>query len=329
MLRREADGVAWFAARRRMAGAPVDRPRLALSWTSHSTAAAAADALPVIVELVEGRLSALGVGVEHLHTYVAGNEGCLWTRERFDDCRRRLAEGDSLYLILLWADRGTDATDIDAKPAAELHIRLCAADPAVWTGHVLMPSRLAAGGGLDAVAEDWVRLLADLEPIVTPVWAAITYDSWNDALTPFEAFYKRSRPRAGQDADRHPRGYCWANLLTAEHIARLGGTARVVGVAGELGLSVEVLADAPGAEKVLVRDPGAITAFDDSRLEAVRDLFSPILPDCRYTWYGGPAVRVIREPGTAFRTIPPEIANPLFEDDPKPRHLHLYTRVPD
>jgi hypothetical protein len=179
------------------------------------------------------------------------------------------------------------------------------------------------------VAEGFVRLLADLEPVVTPVWGAVTYDTWDNVLTPFEAFYGRSRPKAGQDADRHPRGYYWANLLTVTHIAGLGGTARLVEAADERGLSVEVLADVPGGEKVLVRDPRAISTFDDSRLESVRDLLAPVLPECSYTWYGGPPVRVVREPGTAFRFIPPEIKAPLFEDDPGPKHAHMFTTVPD
>ena len=252
-------------------------------------------------------------------------------RARFDECRRSFSR--------IWTRPTSSWGGSVPVPMPPTWMRsptwsctsraLSRVDPTIWTASLLFP-RLAAGPELDGAAEGFVQLLVDVEPVVAPVWAAVTYDAWEEARTAFEAFYGRSRPRAGQDAGRHPRGYYWANLLTATHIAGLGGTARLLEAADERGLWVEVLADVPGGEKVLVRDPCAISAFDDSRLESVRDLLAPVLPDCSYTWYGGPPVRVIREPGTAFRFIPPEIKVPLFEDDPEPVHAHhLYTPVPD
>jgi hypothetical protein len=56
---------------------------------------------------------------------------------------------------------------------------------------------------------------------------------------------------------------------------------------------------------VILRAPGPVTAFDDDRLAAMRQVLRPVLPPKPYTCYQGYPLRIVPDPGTAFRRVTP------------------------
>jgi hypothetical protein len=150
----------------------------------------------------------------------------------------------------------------------------------------------------DAAATGLLDLVRSWAEPLRLVTAAVTYDRVLPGPTPWELWYSHP-PR-----DAELRGYFWANLLTAPHLASLP---RLDQDAAAAGIQVD-----RHAGTAMIRDPGPVTAFDDDRLAAMKALLAPALPDAGYLYYEGPPLRIIRDPGTAFRRIPPGAPGPHF-----------------
>lgn len=134
--------------------------------------------------------------------------------------------------------------------------------------------------------------------------AGITLDRAGPHASPWDRWYGTNDSDTAPVTTERLRGYYWANLLTAGHIHRLGGLDRLRGHAAEHGLIVEpALADTEDA--VIVRAPVAITAFGDDLLAAAKHVLGPAMPHRQYVLYQGRALRIIPDPGTAFRKVPP------------------------
>lgn len=315
MLRREGDGVAWYLAREAMFGrSPVPRS-LVLTWTSDGDPAGVADG--VIGGLRDGigpgaRLRAGRIKVErHLGDGVDGP----WTATRQETALSLLAEDDVFRFTALWSVPDPEVDDVLLRGWR-------AGDGDVWSW------RLTGGFGerdrLDAAAEVWQDLLEQLGRRSSTLWGAISHDRFTTVRTPVEDYLGI---RDGElTSVEHPRGYYWSNLLTRRHLDRLGGRAAVESRAAELGLRTLAL----DCERLIVRSPGPVDDFDGDRMAAVRTLLDPVLVRRPYRYYAGPPLRVVKEPGTAFRRIPPEIMMPWFEDDgPMPEGGDAYRLVPD
>ncbi len=87
-----------------------------------------------------------------------------------------------------------------------------------------------------------------------------------------------------QEADEYARGYYWANLLTTRHLDKLGGLDAFTSRCAEHSVTVAVIEQerAEAADiAVLVRDMGALSAFSDVRLAAMRGSARPGAPASR------------------------------------------------
>jgi hypothetical protein len=160
----------------------------------------------------------------------------------------------------------------------------------------------------DAVAERLLDLLRSWTETLDVLTGCVTYDRIQPGATPWELWYGANLDDIAPGNREHVRGYYWANLLTARHVERSGGMDRLSSTAAEYGFVVQPV---PGARAaVLVRDPGPVTGFDDDRLARMKQVLQPVLPDRRYTLYEGWPLRIVRDPGTAFRRVPPGQARP-------------------
>ena len=130
--------------------------------------------------------------------------------------------------------------------------------------------------------------------------AAITWDRSGIGRTPWELWYGANVGDVLAATRDHVRGYYWANLLGRSHLARLGGEQALRDRAGAAGFMLE-----PAVSGVVLRDPGPITEFGDDRLAAMKELLRPVLIDRPYLCYQGYPLRIIPDPGTAFRRVPP------------------------
>ncbi|MBC3841491.1 hypothetical protein GXW82_17965 [Streptacidiphilus sp. 4-A2] len=125
---------------------------------------------------------------------------------------------------------------------------------------------------------------------------------------PWDAWYNADHRTTAPLTRDHVRGYFWANLLTEGQLARLGGRAALRERAAEHGLLV-----AESGAAVVLRGPGPVTAFDDRQLAAAKAVLGPVLIDKPYLIYEGYPLRIVPDPGTAFRRTP--------ADRPRPRLL--------
>lgn len=82
------------------------------------------------------------------------------------------------------------------------------------------------------------------------------------------------RPQGGTTGPRLT-GYYWANLLTEEHVALLGGVDRVL-LEAPCDVRESVERDAPPA--VYLQTTADVHDFDDSRLRTLRSYLAPLLP---------------------------------------------------
>jgi hypothetical protein len=130
--------------------------------------------------------------------------------------------------------------------------------------------------------------------------AAVTWDRTGVHSSAWELWYNVMPHEMVRHTRDHVRGYYWATLLTAGHLARLGGEAELRRRAESAGFVVVALGDG-----LLVRDPGPITAFDDDRLAAAKELLRPVLLDRPYVCYQGYPLRIRPDPGTAYRRVLP------------------------
>lgn len=152
----------------------------------------------------------------------------------------------------------------------------------------------------DDAAERVAALLLAWRQPLDLCTGGVTYDRTGPHRSPWDAWYTMDHRASATLTRARVRGYYWWNLLTAGHLARLGGAAALATRAAEHGLAAE-----PAGPATVLRFPGPITAFDDDRLAAVKEVLTPVLIPRRYVAYAGYPLRMIPDPGTAFRRVPP------------------------
>jgi hypothetical protein len=158
----------------------------------------------------------------------------------------------------------------------------------------------------DDAAERVAGLLLAWQQPLDLCTGGVTYDRTGPHLSPWDAWYTMDHRISASLTRQRVRGYYWWNLLTAGHLARLGGPEAFGARAAARGLAV-----LPAGPASVLRFPGPITAFADDRLSAVKEVLRPVLIPRRYIAYSGYPLRMIADPGTAFRQVPP--------GDPYPR----------
>jgi len=161
---------------------------------------------------------------------------------------------------------------------------------------------LWARDGADAAADATLALLRDWAQPMRLRAAGVTYDRvrGRGPRSPWDLWYGTNHQVTAPQTAERVRGYFWANLLTAGQVARLGGLPRLRENASEHGLTVEPA----GGDAVVLRAPGPVTAFDDDLLAACKQVLGPALIHRAYTLYQGYPLRIIPDPGTAFRKVP-------------------------
>lgn len=154
---------------------------------------------------------------------------------------------------------------------------------------------------VESIADDLVEFLGAAPYSLGGCWGCVTIDRFERGTTPFERWYstmgKWKRPK------EHPRGYYWANLITTEHIERLGGVESVLERSATLGLSARLIQDDRTMEgSVIIRMSSPISRYTAEELRAVKELLDPSLlyPDGGYEYYLGPPLQIIPDDGTAF-----------------------------
>jgi hypothetical protein len=159
---------------------------------------------------------------------------------------------------------------VPADPAAAVQIALTVSPP-VWT-----PEQV------DAVAPELVALMAGWAGPLDLLYGAVTYDRVLPTPTPYERWFGLTHRATASQSRSYLRGYYWANLLTAGHLSRLG----------PLHSSADLVVEELPAG-TLVRSAHPITAFDDERLAAMKQLLGPALLPVGRPVYRGHPLRVI------------------------------------
>lgn len=124
------------------------------------------------------------------------------------------------------------------------------------------------GDALDVAADaalGWLRSAAADEAVVTGYVAADT------GANPFEQRVTRFMAQRSTAYDRHVIGYPWAVLLTAGHLAALGGRDRVVAEAPA------AIVEEPAAGRVLCVLTDRPTSLDEVAVRAWREFLLPVL----------------------------------------------------
>ena len=329
MLRREADGVAWYLAKKAAEGRRLSKRTLRLWWTVLTPQATIPVVLPDIVAAIQDAMSRIDCPLT-AKEFSAGLGTAGPTDLPFtDDGRAQLAamfssEDPGALAMRLTAPPGPNG----ALRAIDLSISANYSEHSVWSGQ-LYPAfgrdwLNEEAPRIDEEASAWSTALAGVCSAAGAAWGCAGVDFWNQTQPPYDRYFAVYNGGAanGSDegellADSHPRGYYWSNVLSAKHIAGLGGLAVLSARCADLDLSIETLSTRAGDELVLVRSPVPVSQFTDERLAAVRDLVEPVLRHRPYSWYAGPPLRVLKEPGTAFREISvdmdPEYR--VFDDD--------------
>jgi len=156
---------------------------------------------------------------------------------------------------------------------------------------------------IDQVADRVLDLvLSWIKPLALST-GGITYDRSGAARSAWDMWYGVDyRTTAPLTKDR-VRGYFWANILTSGQLARLPS---LLSQAESAGLLVSGVDDA-----VLLRAPGGITSLSGDELAAVKKVLGPALLPTPFHGYDGYPLRIVPDPGTAFRHV--------GADEPRPR----------
>jgi hypothetical protein len=338
MLRREADGVRWWIERQALLGVMVPPPGLVMAWVTRGDSAAAARQAEALADAVQRELPVSGTRASRitLNGYWQdeddgrSHDSGRWTAERYRQVLDRVARPDGSGLDLLWevADRRRPQSYYWA-PAITLHCSAGFTLPGIWEWTLKASDGLFRGEALDPAGEAWARLLHIAGSWPRTLWGAVFHDHWDQNLPlPYERYFGLEIPSA--DTAHTARGYYWANLLTAEHLVKLGGPAAAGERCAALGLRFEPVSGT-GGDVAVVRAAEPVSVLGDTSLEALRDFLAPVLKVVPYrVFYNGPPLRVLKDPGTAFRWVPPVIKHPWFDDDPPlTPDMPAYTLVPD
>ncbi|WP_031520757.1 hypothetical protein [Streptomyces sp. NRRL F-5123] len=317
MLRREGDGTAWWQARQRLLGRRTDVPHvLKLRLVAEGDSADVAQWTRRIIEQVHGGVG----GLDPAASADGAQTGFAETFERLpagpegeDEALARLADGRTSNVFLRWSLASMRRDAEETEPSAVLILQPVFGRPTWELGLHTGPAQQTEDRHQDIDAL-WEELLDSAGRLPLTVWGAVSYDVPVPHGTPYETYF--AIPDGATQARTHPRGYFPRNFLTATHLDALGGAAQVAARCAELGLRYQPVprGDLPPGAVVGGEEPTLHTS--DATLAAVRDLLNPILIHQSYTWYAGPPLRVFKEPGTAFRRVPPDIVTPWFDDDP-------------
>ncbi|MDF9817196.1 hypothetical protein [Streptomyces sp. SPB162] len=316
MLRREGDGVRHWLDKQAMRGRDPASPHVTATWVTlgdPGTVAAqfrevvdAFEAEPLVGELAvhRGRVN-VNFGWKH--------DGGAWTPERDERLMLRMAEPDADGASVLWRV-SADEPPGGGRSASNVILLVRAVDPdnAWWEWYLHEEARPFAGMYLDAAGEAFLRILALAGRWPGTTWGAVFHDHWGQLdKVPYERYF--GLDTAAPETLPVTRGYYWANLLTSGHTEEFGGVDALRSRCDAAGVRVDAVPGRPDA--VVVRSTLPLTGLDDEQLVALREALAPVTPTRPYRYYSGPPLRVLKEPGTAFRRIPPEIEYPWFEDD--------------
>ncbi|MFI0943954.1 hypothetical protein [Streptomyces sp. NPDC021020] len=316
MLRREGDGVRHWQEQRAMRGWEVFPPHTAATWLMPGDPASVAPRVREVVDAFEREafLGPLGVHRSGTNVYFDWqHDSGRWTQERYDRHLARLAEPDADGAELAWnlADEERPADD-RTNWHISLSVKAVEPDNRWWEWRLKEEAPPFAGAYLDAMADACLRVLtlAGSWPEVT--WGAVLRDHFGATDDPpYEQYFALTTP-APRTA-LVTRGYYWANLLTSGHTDAYGGAEALRSRCEAAGARLDPV---PGrTDAVIVRSPLPLSGLDDAQLALLREALAPVTPVVPYRYYAGPPLRVLKEPGTAFRRIPPEIDFPWFEDD--------------
>jgi len=313
----EFDAVAYHVGRMALGGMHPPPPSLGAFLTADLTCAEFAARLgDVLADLAEvlARTTDVRLRAWEATRVVAGSPPRS-RRWRGPATRRWLEEGlaaDGAEGIIVTFE-ATAPADVDQFLV--LNVFRFGSIPGVLTDISLVAGpQLWPGPAVDDAAEQVLRLAESWVDPLRILTGGITYDRVEGIDSPFEQWYGLNHAtRAGIARDRL-RGYHWANLLGPGHLARLGGRDALLAAAAVHGFDARLLSrgpgEGPGPAEVLVRARGPITAFDDARLAAMKGFLAPALPTVRYSGYYGWPLRIVKDPGTAFRTVPPDGPGP-------------------
>ncbi|NUP53565.1 MAG: hypothetical protein HOW97_40525 [Catenulispora sp.] len=314
LLRREVDGVAWHVARAAMFGVTEPARRLQVFWTLDGSAEQAADAFWLSILTFENGMQKAGRPLAerdiHARTMKERRDG-ISGRDELAQILRTFRDGlgdELLHVHVRWD-----------RVSADLMLR--DPDPGVWVAQWFM-GRNQDTSLIDAVGTAGTEVLARLAAEGVADWGCVTHDHGGGInRTPYEHYFSIREAEGARLASRHPRGYYWSNLLTGRHLEGLGGPAEALAACHDAGLVSELIESASGSPAMIVRARESLSVFTDESLAAIRGLLDPILLHRPYYWYADWPLRVIKEPGTAFRAIDPTILarQPVFDDDePEP-----------
>jgi hypothetical protein len=186
----------------------------------------------------------------------------------------------------------------------------------------LTPSdNLWPAGDTDAVAERLLDLVTAWSTGLELLTGCVTLDRVQPGYTPWELWYGAGVELMAPLTRDHVRGYYWANLLTSGHLERLGDLDALCARAADHGFVVGRPGPPGPPGAVVLRSPSPVTGFDDTQLAAMKDVLAPVLVARRYTQYEGWPLRIVRDPGTAFRRVPTTEPRPhlISADEERPR----------
>jgi hypothetical protein len=330
VLSYEADGVRWWLERLAASNRSVPPAELVLTWVSSADPALIARRVDDVVVGLESRarMAGWGLGRTGINVYwPGGHDAKPWNGDHY---RRLLAsmvehEGDGVDLLWEAPDPDRPLSYYWASNIALL-VHTDDSDAGLWRWTLAAAAGLFRDERLDLAGSVFADLLTVVGGWPETTWGAVFHDYWErNEPPPYERYFGIDRPLAL--TARIASGYYWANLLTEQHLRALGGAAGVTERCAELGLLCQRVGD---RDALVVRAGASIAGFDDRQLRAMRELLLPVLDEQPYRrFYAGPPLRVLTQPGTAFRYVPPQIKLPWFEDWPMPADRGMRVLVPD
>lgn len=316
MLRREGDGVRHWMEQQVLYDRDPIQPDTVVTWLMPGEPALVAARFRAVVDAFEKEafFGDLGVYRDTTNVYFGWeHDAGRWTQERYERHLERLAEPDADGADMLWSVPDDDRPDDDHAPSnILLSVKAVEPDNRWWEWRLQEEAHPFEGAYLDVMGEACLRLLHLAGGWLETTWGAVLRDHWASTDDPpYEQYFGFST--TAPQTVRETRGYYWANLLTAGHVELFGGPDGLRARCEAVGVRVDAV---PGsADAVVVRSGLPLGGLDDEQLVALREALAPVTPVRPYRYYSGPPLRVLKEPGTAFRRIPPEIEYPWFEDD--------------
>jgi hypothetical protein len=323
MLRREADGVRWWRERGQLLGRNVEAqamPMLALRFTSFGAPEAVVQRARELVVLLDDSepWSSGEASRSMVNGFFGGfdHDAGPWSDALFERIAARVSQPDGQGMSLDWSMAISEqARGVPRSSGIGLSFSSVdqeVVDPVPWEWALQASPGLFHGEALDQAAAVWTRMLETVATWAEVPWGAVLFDvSYSNGPTPFEKYF--SAPVSVEESAHAVRGYYWANLVTEAHVEAIGGLSALGTRCADAGVECHPV---QGRAAAIIKCVQPIADLSEDQLVAMRDALQPLLPKAAYVWYEGPPLRVIREPGTAFRRIPPEIRVPWFDDDP-------------